>query len=389
MKRGIGRGAGSLFLAAALLFMGGHIERFAQATSQPVKIYTFSVDSIPPELLQTAMQVCEEDVTFTLTFAGDCTLGGTEAANRLANGFARTVEERGAAYPFEKLQPLFAGDDCTIVNLEGVLSGGKPEKVKGKQYHFIGSPAYTDILRLGSVECVNVANNHTLDYGEEGYRDTLAALHAVGIAHFGETSVTVVEKGGVRIGFTGNLFNLAGERMAQLARQVEALERVGCLWIAHSMHAGVEYSLVPSPRQRAMAEQLSQRGMGMVVGHHPHVVQGVERFGDMPVVYSLGNCSFGGSFNPRDYDACVLRASIRFVNGKRQSLTLALHPIRISGDLRRNDFQPFPLTGADAQRVLDKMQKSSPEALAPFREGHGAVLPEIVYALSGEGPARE
>ncbi len=369
---------GHIWVLCALVVMAWGGLSGAKA-AQEVKIYTFSASAVPVELLQTAMQVSDKDVTFTLTFAGDCTLGGPKATADWEKSFANLVGERGMAYPFEKVSPLFQTDDLTVVNLEGVLSDGELDKQEGKQYNFIGSAEYTEILRQGSVECVNLANNHTRDYGEQGYQDTLQALDGAGVAHFGEDTVTVLEKDGIRIGFTANVFTLSDGSKERLDQQWAALRSVGCQWIAHTLHAGVEYDDRPSGKQRSMAEYVAGKGVGLVVGHHPHVVQGIELMRDTPVLYSLGNCSFGGNLRPRDYAACVLRAELRFVGGEKQDLVLTLHPIRISGEKRYNDYRPVLLAGEEARRVIERMQDSSAVELAPFVEGKGAVQPKITY----------
>ena len=107
------------------------------------------------------------------------------------------------------------------------------------------------------------------------------------------------------------------------------------------------------------------------------MAQGLERIGNTLVAYSLGNCVFGGNTDPADYTACVLAVHLRFTDGVPESLQATLWPIRISGSETRNDFQPALLQGEAAQQVLEHMQATSGFALAPFRDGSGAVLPEI------------
>lgn len=352
---------------------------------EAVKIHTFSAQEIPRELLDTAMQVNTREVRISLTFGGDCTLGGTPATVNGARGFGGVVRRQGMEYPFARLQSLFGTDDCTVVNLEGVLSASREDPAPGKQFRFIGDPGYGAILSQGSVECVNLANNHTLDFGPRGYRDTLEALDQAGVAYVGEDAVTVVEKDGMRIGLTGSLTGLAGDRGRNLECQMEALRAVGCQWIAHSMHGGVEYAPQPSARQRGAAAYAAGSGAALVVGHHPHVVQGLEMLGNVPVLYSLGNCSFGGNGRPKDMDACLLRVELAFSQGELQSMELALWPISVSGERTFNNFQPVPLSGEEARRVMEKLQKSSAVALAPYQEGKGAVQRLVEYK-GREGP---
>ncbi|MEG0741768.1 MAG: CapA family protein [Clostridia bacterium] len=317
-------------------------------------LYTFAANDPPQELTITAHAVADGTATITLTFAGDCTLGGEISIQSSRNSFASRVAVGGMGYPFAELQTLFATDDCTIVNLEGVLSDSRKGKVK-KTYNFLGSTAYAGILTAGSVECVNLANNHALDYGKRGLDDTIGALQAARIAFFDQNKVAILEKDGVRIGFTASLFGLGATGEDRLAAQMAVLKDLGCVAIIHTMHAGVEYQKHASHSQRVTAAAAVKHGATLVVGHHPHVVQPVALLGNVPAVYSLGNCSFGGNLDPRDYDAALLRAVFTFEDGAPASLTWKLHPICVSGERKRNNFQPVLLTGEDAARVVEKM----------------------------------
>ncbi|MCL1855803.1 MAG: CapA family protein, partial [Clostridia bacterium] len=274
---------------------------------------------------------------------------------------------------------FFAADDFTVVNLEGVLSDRALAKSPGRKFHFIGHPSYASVLKLGSVECVNLANNHTFDYGQQGYADTKAALEKESIAFFGEDTVTVLEKEGMRIGFTGSMFALDGSRRETMDKQLNVLKRVGCQWIAHTLHGGEEYASKPTVAQRSAAQYAAGNGVSLVVGHHPHVVQGMEMLGNTPVFYSLGNCCFGGNLRPRDMDACLLRVEISFRDGQLETMRTVLYPFRISGERRTNNFQPVLLEGEDAERVMGKLGKSSSVELAPYVYGQGAVQPLVVY----------
>jgi poly-gamma-glutamate synthesis protein (capsule biosynthesis protein) len=125
--------------------------------------------------------------------------------------------------------------------------------------------------------------------------------------------------------------------------------------------------------QEATAKFAAEHGALIVVGHHPHVVQGLAVIGHTTVAYSLGNCVFGGNTAPRDYDAALLRVTLRFAAGAPRETQVALWPIRISGAARGNDYRPVLLSGADAQRVVYKAQATSGFALTPFTDGLGAV----------------
>lgn len=330
----------------------------------------FPEDEPPQELLDTAMAVAQGDTVVTLTFGGDCTLGGEGAG---ARRFAKLIGENGDAYPFANLLPLFSRDDLTLVNLEGVLSDRTLSKVH-KKFNFIGATAYTRLLTAGGVECVTLANNHALDYGRAGKRDTEAALTAAGIAWCDGATLAVLDKDGVRIGFTGS--SMAMDE-ARYAAQVATLKELGCTAIVHVMHAGQEYVSQPTGTQRRIAAVAAQAGAALVVGHHPHIVQGLEQLGNTVVAYSLGNCVFGGNTTPSDEDAYLLQATLHFTDGVLVTSQMTLWPIRITSASSGNNYQPVLLAGEDAARVIDRIQRVSGMALAPFVDGQGAVQPEI------------
>ena len=331
-----------------------------------VQTWAVTPEEIPAELTDTAMAVVEEETEITLTFAGDCTLGSDLGSRSGGRTFGGVVGREGMAYPFANLRALFESDDFTIVNLEGVLSDSARGAVD-KKFNFIGDPAYTEVLTSGGVEGVGLSNNHALDFGERGRQDTIAAVEGAGLRWFDETTALVLEKDGVRVGVTGSYF--LPDRDAWL-RQRDALREAGCAALIHVMHMGEEYADTLTPAQLSAAQFFAENGAALVVGGHPHVVQGMRVFGKTPVLFSLGNCVFGGNTAPRDYDACLLRATLRFREGAPTGMTLTVVPIRVSGTANRNDFQPVPLEGDGAQRVLEKMQKTGdPSLVFTWKDG--------------------
>ena len=349
--------------------------RFAKAET---RMWVFAASEPPQELADTALAVPEESVSVKLTFAGDCTLGDEAEWQGHRNGFCAAVKREGMAYPFLKLQTLFAADDFTIVNLEGVLTNSGEDRQK-KQYNFRGGTELAQVLTQGSVECVGLCNNHILDYGARGKSDTRATLDEVGVGYFDEDTLCVLEKDGVRIGVTCTLFTLGDAKAQKLAKQTELLKQLGCAATVHVMHAGKEYLPQAGYSQRSIARAAAEDGAALVVGHHPHIAQNVELLGDTPVVYSLGNCCFGGNLDPSDKTALLLSVEMRFENGALDEMDWTLHPISISGSSSRNDFQPYLLDGEQAQAVIKRVSDASQTALLPFEDGAGAKQQTIRY----------
>ena len=327
-----------------------------------------------PSPRQQDFLVQEYTGTVRMTFLGDCTLGGEEKNRTASRGFVRTVERKGNEWPFRNLTALTATDDLTVANLEGVLSDRDLIRIK-KEYNFIGSTAYTEILKAGSVECVTLANNHSHDYDNAGYVDTCKALETAGVAYFGtDTAAVWRNEQGLMIGFLGVSGSLSGNRAKEYARKAEILRSMGCSVLITVMHAGTEYASEPDSYQKQIVERALSCGTDLVIGHHPHVVQGFEIREGVPVVYSLGNCVFGGNLNPRDHDALAVRADFSFREGALTGITLHFYPISVSGEASRNDFSPVLLSGSDAERVLKKMEDSTGVSPGTFDDGEGAVV---------------
>ena len=256
-----------------------------------------------------------------------------------------------------------------------MLSDRKLKK-EPKKYNFIGPSDYARILTSGSIECVTLANNHSHDYGEEGYSDTKAALEAEGIAWFGTESPVIWQNDeGLMIGFLGVNYSLTGDRYKRFREQAQALKEIGCAAVITVMHAGTEYSYTPPDDfQRQITERAVKCGACLIIGHHPHVVQGVSLTDGIPVVYSLGNCSFGGTTHAKDSDALMVQAVLSFEKGTLKDLKLHFYPISITSDERYNNYSPRFLTGEDAVRVLKKMEKSTGMNPGEWDEKEGAIV---------------
>lgn len=328
-----------------------------------------------PEALLLPPETSEEYTgTLRVTFLGDCTLGGLESKKNASLGFRKRIEENGYDFPFRHLLALTEGDDLTVANLEGVLSDRKLKKVP-KKYNFIGPTAYTEILKSGSVECVTLANNHSHDYGEDGFADTVSALEKANISWFG-TEVPGIwqHESGLRIGFLGVNYSLTGNRYARFAAQAQALQELGCAVLVTVMHAGTEYSYSPPDRfQAQIVSRAVQSGVHLIIGHHPHVVQGLALESGVPVVYSLGNCSFGGTTHAKDSDALAVQVAFSFENGVLTRLDLHFYPLSITSDPRYNNYSPRLLSGEEALRVLKKMEESTGVSPGEWDEKEGAV----------------
>ena len=310
--------------------------------------------------------VCEYTGTVTITFLGDCTLGGE---SKTSSAFIQSIDAYGYDYPFRGLTSLTENDDLTVANLECVLSDRNLKK-ETKTFNFMGPADYTGILQAGSIECVTMANNHSHDYGTEGYRDTREALDSAGVAHFGTDHMAVWERDGLMIGFVGVNYRATTDMLSQ----IKQLKQLGCAAVIVFIHAGEEYRTSITTTQEQIAKSAASAGCALLVGSHPHIVQGFNTVHGMPAIYSLGNCSFGGNSNPSDKDALAVQAELHFEEGVLTSADLHFYPISVSGADNYNDYSPVLLSGDDAQRVLDKMKASTGYEMPAFEEGTGSVI---------------
>ena len=135
------------------------------------------------EVNQEAAEKEPEIVTLTISAAGDCTLGTDEFFYYPTSLPAKYEEKEDPGYFLQKVEPVFSKDDLTIVNMEGTLT--QETARQDKTYAFKGDEEYVQILTEGSVEAANLANNHSHDYGDKSYTDTIETLEDAGISTFG------------------------------------------------------------------------------------------------------------------------------------------------------------------------------------------------------------
>lgn len=294
--------------------------------------------------------------TFTLTVAGDTTLGSTDDLRKRADCFEAVYASEGAGWFFSGLTELFGGDDLTLVNFEGTLT--EATQKKDKLFNFKGPAAYTDILTLGGVEAVNIANNHIVDYGDEGREDTIANLTAAGLTVSGNGMLGIFEKDGVKVGMTGYCFPYQNEQK-DISKDVAALREAGCQIVVASFHWGSEYKEDFTREQRKIGRAAIDAGADIVVGHHPHIVQGIEQYGDTYILYSLGNLVFGGNVDPDDRDAYAARLTFTVYEDHADAPEMTIVPLRLTALETGTDYRPVLAGDEDADRIVERILKRS------------------------------
>ncbi len=322
------------------------------------------------------------DVTLRMTFTGDVTLGCEEKYRDDEDSLPGVQRALGDAAFFANVKALFDADDLTVVNLEGVLSDSAEGERTDKTYRFRGPGAYASILQAGGIEMANLANNHTLDYGERGYRDTLAALDAAGIAHFGGEETASFTKDGVTVAFLGMSYTEESrDERERMAGEIARLKAEGASAVVFVYHGGQEYGEGRTQRQQDVARMAVDAGADLVVMHHPHVVQGMSVLSGRSVCYSLGNFCFGGNKRVRALESLIVVAEMTFSDdGVYLGQRLTLYPANVSGNEKKNDYQPRLVDGAAARRVMRRVQADTRFALAPYDEALGCAPQEYLPA---------
>lgn len=288
------------------------------------------------------------DPTVTLMFSGDVTL---------AESFA---DEIGSDYKWAFAEfDEYRQADLAMVNLENPLTKSTLA-LPDKQFNFKADPDSVKVLTEGGVDLVTLGNNHTMDYQEEGLVETMNTLDQSGILHMGAgRDVTearrpeIVDIKGQRIAFLGyygaDLHAAtdkgAGTNYADETRISEDIKAIRNQvdWIVVNYHWGEEKASHPADWQVELAHFTIDQGADVVVGHHPHVLQGAEIYKGRPIAYSLGNFIFGGN-SRSDYDTAVLKVAV-----KDKQMKVEFLPVEVQ------KYQAKAATGERGQAILQQI----------------------------------
>ncbi|MED3499371.1 CapA family protein [Brevibacillus agri] len=264
--------------------------------------------------------VAAPEPTVRLSFVGDVMMAGN---------VENVLLEKGYDYPFTHVRSLFLQDDYTIANLETPLTTrGTP--ADNKAYVYKSSPLAAPAMQAAGIDAVNLANNHSMDQGVDGLLDTFAALEEHRIAYVGggvdatrAFAPVFVEKNGIRLAVLGfsrvipevswfaqkNGPGLAGTYDPALAVQAIEQAKAQADLVVVIAHWGKEREDFPVDHQKELAKAYIDAGADLIVGGHPHVLQGFEQYRGKWIAYSLGNFIFTRSTEPKTWETMVLQAS--------------------------------------------------------------------------------
>jgi len=317
-------------------------------------------EDVPETFDCTDMEEVSSVISLTISAAGDVTLGnylGQDYAYSFNQTYAQTQDE---SYFFQNVYDIFAEDDFTIVNLEGTLTTSEQIN-EGRTYNIKGDPQYVGILTAGSVEAVSFANNHRWDYGEIGNRDTIAALKDANIKYACDATTGIYEAQGIRIGFVSINESSQGTAVEKYIKEgINKLKEDYADLIMICCHWGTEQENYPEDYQRELGKKCIDWGADLVLGHHPHVLQGIEEYQGKYIVYSLANFCFGANRNPADKDTIIFQQTFTFVDGEKQETKeIRVIPCSVSSISSRNDYCPTPAQGDEAVRIIDRINEYS------------------------------
>lgn len=305
----------------------------------------------------------------SLTFVGDCTFGMINDYN-YSNGFISLCEASNSpTYPFDRVKQYFENDDLTVINFEGTLTTATKEG--DKQWHFKGPKDLAYILPKSSVEVAVLSNNHApFDYLQQGLDDTKQALSdaSVGLTYQNAPYVKTIK--GIQVVIIGDS-SIIGENTTstsgvadKVLAQIKEYKTSNDIVVV-DMHWGNELDTQPSEWQVTTAHQFIDAGADLVLGQHPHVVQGIEKYKGKYIAYSLGNFAFGGCYSTSNPQTFIFKADFSV---SKQNVTSEINIIPCymtssneykSPNIIYNNFQPMPLVGKEADDVKNLVLQRS------------------------------
>lgn len=237
----------------------------------------------------------EEPKQTSIILTGDIMLGRSV--------MTESIKLNNYKYPFEKVAETLKKADLVFSNLENPIVADCPERNSGMI--FCADPKMIEGLTYAGIDVVNLANNHTRNYGQEGFDETKKFLTESEISYVGDNNLVVKEVHGTKFGFLG--FDLVTNKLSDemLGIIKESSARVDILIVG--VHWGNEYQDKASKIQMEAGQKMIESGADVIAGHHPHWVQNSEIFNGKPIYYSLGNFIFDQMWSEKTKKGMAMR----------------------------------------------------------------------------------
>jgi len=319
-----------------------------------------------------SLPVCLHAAEIVINAVGDVMLAGR---------WAPELKKRGYGFPFGGVLAELAVGDINLANLESPIATGGSE-FRSKKFRFLAEPEVAHAIRSAGFNLVSLANNHSMDFGGDALAETFQHLAAAGITWVGAgenldeaRKMALFTLKGKKIAFLGYSLTRPTEFYAGQKRPGTAPAHLDMVvadvagarrqadYVIVSFHWGIEASGVTNEYQRSTAHGAIDAGADVVIGHHPHVLQGIERYGKGIIFYSLGNFTFAGKSVTYDVSAIV---RLRFSDKLRSAEILPLDVL-----YGRVGFQPQPLKGGEGAAVIDRLNQLSKPFKTEIRSREG------------------
>ena len=307
----------------------------------------------------TSVHVISNDETLvTISAVGDIMLGG-DPRNKTFKAFEKIWSSNTPDYFLKNVKGAFSG--ITVANFEIPLTNSTRINEPWRNYRFRGKPGYVEAID-GIIDVVDLDNNHIKDFGQAGYNDTRSILRSRGIGYFGLGRVEYRIQNGVKIGFVGYRPEMIS--LSKIKAHLRSA-RKNCDILIASFHWGGGYR--PNATQKKFGRAAIDAGADLVLGHHSHVVSGIELYKGKHIVYGLGTIVSAVRL-PSDTDTFIYKHTFS-VSGERNvtNSSFEIVPVKMTANTQYNDAQPVLVEkdSAEYNRIKDKIKYYSP-ASNPF-----------------------
>lgn len=341
-----------------------------KVSEEPTVPKTPNVSDVKDDSIDPSKIVANADTILTFHFAGDMIFSGKVEG---------VLNQKGYDYPFEYVTDLFQKDDLTIANLETPVTT-EGVGAANKQYVFKSSPKALDALKKAGMDAVALANNHILDQGVSGLLDTIKHLveskiqyagagknadEAYAPEYFTRQGVKIALVSVSRVAPDTDWFAEEGKPgVAQVYSPAVALKSIATARknadiVIVMAHWGEERSLVPNVNQTQLAHQFVDAGADLIIGSHPHVLQGLEQYKGKWIAYSTGNFIFTKSATPATWKTAVFATTCT----PKGDCKIKLIPYHAEVG------QPVPMSEKDGQQLFEEIQELSIGGITINKDG--------------------
>ncbi|MBC6316109.1 CapA family protein [Listeria grandensis] len=298
----------------------------------------------------------------TLTMVGDNSFGTypeTPEHLKFDNVFQKNNGTN--TYVYKNCLPWFKSDDYTVINAESAFTNATKAEVK--MWRIKSDPAHVAFLPASGVDAANLANNHTMDYFQVGYDDTLKAFKDNKIPVFNKDMPLITKIGGIEtvlLGYDCRSSQQSASYLAKIESDVKKYKKPNNLVIVN-MHWGVEYRETPVDYQTQYGHAIIDAGADTIMGSHPHRLESVEKYNGKYIVYSMGDFAFGADPTLLSRMTSMFRLRFTEDNGKVVLKNLSIVPTyeNSDGSLNENNYQPLPVFGDDAKKIVNELIRIS------------------------------